>query len=194
MIFFCLLVAGLLIYPGMLVTTKPWKFGLALCDADSWGKAWVDQNGNGYRDPGEPGLEGVCMWDSFRLEVLDEEEVSRLCEGSRTDETGSWAGGFKPGASCDEIHIYAVPPEGYRAITALVANGCSGEFGFAPLESLGGGDEGAYSQYREAVSRARWRQALGHVAGVLIIVGEVALAAVVSGRMVRSPDERRGMG
>ena len=186
LLFICLLATALLIYPGVLVLKKPWKFGLALCDGVSFGEAWVDRNGNGYREPDEPWLEGVCIWDAFELQVLDEEEVTERCERSRTDETGRWGGGFKPGASCDEIYIYAMPPEGYQATTALVVNDCSGEFGFAPLESSGGGEEGEYAQYREAVSKARWWKVLKGMATVLVIVGEIVLAAVVSGRVVSS--------
>jgi hypothetical protein len=192
LLFICLLAAALLLYPGTLVLTKPWKFGLALCDGYSSGKAWVDRNGNGHREPDEPGLAEVCIWDSFGPRMRNQEQVSEICGMSRTDENGYWDGGFKPGASCDEIYIYAVPPEGYRATTPLVVNDCLGEFGFVPSQSSGDGEEEKYRQYRTAVAKATWRKVLKSTARVLVIVGEVVLAAVVSGRAVRYSDERRG--
>jgi hypothetical protein len=100
LLFLLLLAVALLIYPGGLVLVKPWRFGLVLCDGVSYGETWVDRNGDAHRDPHEPPLERVCMWDAFRLQVLDEGEVSERCENSGTDETGRWDGGFKAGASC----------------------------------------------------------------------------------------------
>jgi hypothetical protein len=62
LLFVCLIAIGLLFYPGLLVLKKPWKVGLVLCDGFSGGDAWVDRDGNGRREPDEPGLEGVSIW------------------------------------------------------------------------------------------------------------------------------------
>lgn len=185
-LFACLLSMELLAYPGLLVLKKPWKFGLALCDGVSWGEAWLDRNRNGHREPDESGLEGVCIWDAFQPEVLDREKLSGLCEASRTDENGHWAGGFKPGAAYDEVYIMALPPEGYRATTPSVTNGCEGEFGLKPVESSTSKGESGFEQHRRAVLRAKAWRALKYVAAILAPVGKVVVATVVSDRAVTS--------
>jgi len=107
-------------------------------------------------------------------------DLREVQDGRRAIRMAFWDGGFKPGASCDEIYIYAMPPEGYRATTPLVVNDCLGEFGFVPSQSSGDGEEEKYRQYRTAVAKATWQKVLKGIARVLVVVGEVVLAAVVA--------------
>jgi hypothetical protein len=92
--------------------------------------AWVDDNGNGYRDAcGEPPLAGVV------ISVDDQSGV--------TGAGGKWASGFifracgspdevraSMAEQCWNLSVSASPPRGYRPTRVTTAPGCDVQFGF----------------------------------------------------------------
>ena len=61
------------------------------------GNVFVDQNGNGLRDPGEPGLGGVMVSDQVQVVQTDAD------------------GGFRLDGAANRV-VYASVPDGYRAV------------------------------------------------------------------------------
>jgi hypothetical protein len=101
---------------------------LADCFWSAQAFAWVDTDGNGTPDAGEPPLAGVAV--TFSLTFLG---------GATTDADGlAQLSGMHPGECLTSIeqNVVAVAPEGYVPTTALVlayaADQARYEFGFQP--------------------------------------------------------------
>ena len=95
---------------------------------------WEDSNANGIRDEGENPLPNVCVWYGFNPENANRKNSANDCNdmyAQYTDDQGLGGDGFLPGARCDEIYEFAIPPFGYQPTTDMVVNGCNADFGFA---------------------------------------------------------------
>ncbi len=163
-----------------------------LVDSMASARAWLDSNGDGIRQPAEPWLEDVCIWNHTELERFDEEMVSSLCadsdigENLSTDENGKWSGNLWAGACCSDIYIFAIPPEGYQATTPLVANGCLAEFGFVPAESAPTTEQFSTTDYvLQLQTQQREEQVLDTVKIIAIVLGVLAAALIGSFIIVR---------
>ena len=187
-----LIIGSLFAYGGYLAICKPWRLHLALVDADVSARAWVDTNGNGYRDVDETPLEGVCVWD-WSAQVPDDEVIAQVCDDPfhRTGDSGEWPSSeeryltFRAGASCEDIYIFAKPPQGFEATTPIVVNSCYAEFGFAPEGSVS--HSHSYDSFLQSERLAQRRQ---QIAIMLAVVTAVACSAVVSIRAVRVGREK----
>lgn len=163
-----------------------------LVDSSASARAWLDTNSDGYRDPSESSLENVCMWASTELERFDEESRLLLCadpdlrERLITDTEGEWGGPFFAGACCNDVYIFAIPPEGYQATTALVVNDCFAEFGFVLAKSPSETEQLSPMDYVLQLQRQQRRaQAFDVIKTSAIVIGVLFAALIGSFVIVR---------
>jgi hypothetical protein len=119
----------------------PWPKGDS--SASAW--TWLDENGNGAYDVGEKPLGNVCVYTSASRKKPTYQQAEQACtnlnEFFTTDPMGNWphpsdSGGgsnFFAGASCSDIWIVTVPPEGYEHTTPSAVKDCEGDFGFREI-------------------------------------------------------------
>ena len=193
-LFFGVMVALLFLFPGIPILAAilvPPEDVLVLVDGSASADAWLDANGDGKRDSDEAPMAGVCVWDDLiRPELPSEAELSSICEYSLTDDLGHWpesgnpALEFRAGADCDDILIFVKPPDGYKATTLLVVNGCHAVFGLTPSsESMTASDY--IREYKRHYSSGDTMERLYTIGRVAIVLGEVLLAALLTVRLVR---------
>ena len=164
---------------------------LGAYDSDASALAWFDSDGDGRFDFNEPLIQGVCMWASTTLRIYDQQEIVEICEDAEfyeafhTNSLGLWPYEterymtFFAGASCNDIYIYALPPEGFNATTPLIVNGCSGAFGFAPENVSPQNRALSHEAYVERQERE------GMVRLTILILSVVALIAIGSAIFVK---------
>lgn len=106
-----------------------WIFGLG--DDVASVTAWQDKNANGIKDDDESPFPGVCIWYGYRPDsvIQNHSDPCQFSDNGVTDEQGNW-GQFLPGGNCEDIYVFAKPPNGYQPTTDLASNGCSAQFGF----------------------------------------------------------------
>src|SRR5512136_1343833 len=53
--------------------------GIGPGDSSAVAEVWLDEDGDGQRDPGEPPLENVCIWADTRLPPYNEQWLTQEC-------------------------------------------------------------------------------------------------------------------
>jgi hypothetical protein len=91
--------------------------------------AWLDKNGDGNYEVGEPFIAGVCIWASANALAYVESDQECKIKQNITDASGYWNT-----YSDQEIYVFAMPPPGLQYTTPPVvrAEEHHAEFGFAP--------------------------------------------------------------
>ena len=102
-------------------------FGLG--DGQALATTWLDSNANGIQDPNEKPFANVFLWYGYNP------SSGNIKYHFSTDEQGKW-GEFLPGGRCDEVFVFAKPPDGFRATTDLASNACDAKFGFVAKDVL----------------------------------------------------------
>jgi hypothetical protein len=172
------------IYPGWM--------GLLGGDGFASADTWLDTNRNGQRDSNELPLAEVCVWGNVPFfQTSSEERLSSICEHSLTDWRGHWPESgksyleFRAGANCNDILIFAKPPDGYESTTALVVNDCHAVFGFVPSSTARTSATEYISIYEGYVRTANRKETLKRAVNIAVILVELLLAVGISVKSVR---------
>lgn len=186
LIYLGLLILALGLYLGVLILrdTIPFLAG----DAAAAAEVWLDEDADGVRDPDEPPLTDVCIWASDQPLDVSAAEIAEICAGPGIPirEDGHWEGRFRAGGSCDDIYIYARPPEGYAATRPPAARGCFAQFGFAPEASVDPDDIHAWDATLDRLIRQqRRRDTVRRLASLLAGGGLLVGLGVVTAFIMR---------
>lgn len=188
---------SILIYVGLLILALGLYLGILILrdsspllagDAAAAAEVWLDEDSDGVWDPGEPPLTDVCIWESNQALDISTAEIAEICAGSvrGVREDGHWEGSFRAGGSCDDIYIYARPPEGYAATRPPVARGCFAQFGFAPEAGVDPDDVHTWDATLDRLLRRQRRAAtVRRFASLLAVGGLLAGAGVVTVLIMR---------
>ncbi len=145
--------------------------------------AWLDENGDGEKDPNEPPLADVCIWDEAMTPgIPTADDRSRVCTNLfyHTDDTGNWPNSddfewiFRPGADCNDVYIFAAPPVGYQATTPLVVNECRAEFGFAPDNVQPQNRVLGYAEQMQKYRVIKWLKNISIFAVIVLAAGGIS--------------------
>lgn len=108
---------------------------VGICDAGVGAKVWLDVNGNGLEDSGEPPFSGACLWaNSSSPSSTEDIHGESICndELDYSGDNGVWTEMF----SCGEetVFVSIKPPAGFKLSTVplVVAENRLITFGLSP--------------------------------------------------------------